>query len=220
MFEGDIPRHSGPQNHRGKRFHTKSQRHKDDTANGLPALCGTPPCQTRIIACKEIRSPLNIVIMSISPRRLAPLFAILLIGWTSTLHGLELGFYFLFPEEGKRDARMISELTKQADRWVWCYSTDKFDVGLETPGPGRRTRISVNFAQARPILEKENPKDFIVAQFDKLIMRNERTVIDDAVRDVTEKLLKVGYKRVVILGANAQGVYYLADTELISKEQK
>jgi hypothetical protein len=130
---------------------------------------------------------------------------------------LKLGFYPAHAEGDAPTADLIWKLEKSADREVWHDKAKNFDLGLGEVTGGARSPIDFKFEQIVGFLTDERHKDLIVVYFDKTVMWNEKEFISARADEVTKQMLGVGYKRVIILGAHAFGVHYVADTMLESK---
>ena len=139
--------------------------------------------------------------------------------FASSLHGqeLELGFYYIFPDAGRRQAGVIFELEAKADRRMTCDDEGNFDLGLGTIADDLRTPIPFKFPQIRYFLEQERHKEMVVVSFEKLVMAGGDEAVAKKAAEVTQQMQGVGYKRVVILGMAGSGVHYIADTNLKAK---
>lgn len=137
------------------------------------------------------------------------------------LSQIALGFYGI----GKV-FHEIFELEARADRVIWVNKEMKFDVnigGVEKAKDGdivTRSPILFDFEKIEYFLKKERHKDLLFIWFDKTIMWNKDEIIADFVSKVETMIRPVGYKRVIILGAHGNGVYFLFDTALTSVNEE
>ena len=130
----------------------------------------------------------------------------------------KLGFYPALTEDGQPADNVISSIEAKADRVVWWDIKERFDLGLGGITDGVRSPIKLSYEEIREFLKDEKHKGLIVVRFDKSVMWNENEVILERAGKVVKQMTAVGYLRVVILGAHAVGVHYIADTDLEPRE--
>ena len=131
---------------------------------------------------------------------------------------LKLGFYPAQSEGGLPSAVAIDNIEKSADRVIWYSKARDFDLGIGAVTDKSRSPIEFKFDQIKRFLADEKHKDLVVIYFDKSVMWNEKEFVRKRADEVTDQMLKVGYKRVVVLGAHSSGVHYVADTNIKTKK--
>ncbi|MDP6044891.1 MAG: hypothetical protein QGG25_04720 [Phycisphaerae bacterium] len=120
------------------------------------------------------------------------------------------GFYAV----GKPEMDQVFELEKKADRVILCNDSREFDIGLGPKKDEVVRPIYLKFDQIEQYLKREKHKDIVVVWFDKSVMQHKNDLVSQRAAEVTGLLKKVGYRRVIILGAHSQGVHYLSDSKL------
>jgi hypothetical protein len=125
---------------------------------------------------------------------------------TNVCRGIEPGFY----EAGK--AKEISEIEARADR-VLSFDADlKCDLGLGKVQDEIRDPIRLSRDEVEAFLKSERHKTILIAWCDKTIMWNDEKK-EQLFLEVKSFTAKLGYSRVVVLGAHAFGVHVIVDTK-------
>ncbi len=146
------------------------------------------------------------------------ILALLLVASQACADDLNLGFYPILADGDAATADAMWTLEKSADRVVGYDKARDFDLGLGVITGGTRSPIELKFDQIEQFLTDEKHKSLIVVYFDKTVMWDDNEFIRERADEVTKQMLKVGYKRVVILGAHSMGVHYVADSNLETKK--
>ena len=124
----------------------------------------------------------------------------------SNVVALEPGFYSVRKHE--QDVKSIFTLAEEAER-VIDYSVDGFDIGIGPVKDGVRHPKYFTLDDIIPFLESEKHKNLLVVWFDKTIMWGDQ--IEENINKLAPVFQKIGYRRIVFLGAHCCGIFYLKD---------
>jgi hypothetical protein len=116
------------------------------------------------------------------------------------------GFY-----SGKSDIQRVFDAEHKADRVVWFRANLQCDLGLGELRNGARTPLYLSRDKVEHFLKTERHRDFLVVWCDKTIMWSASK--DKLTSEVKSFVSRLGYRRVLMLGAHSMGVHVLSDTE-------
>jgi len=101
----------------------------------------------------------------------------------------------------------------QADKTINCMGTDEIDVGIGEVNQNGRTPIYFKRTQVHEFLKEQKDKNLLVIWFLKSIMVKESPERNEILDKFKTFVGDMGYKRVLIVGAAASGIYVVYDTE-------
>ncbi len=127
-------------------------------------------------------------------------------------------FYGRVPTPDPLRTEIFSVLNK-ADRTIKCIGIDEIDVGIGEVNKNGRSPIYFRRAQVHEFLKEQRGKDLLVIWFLKPIMLMETPDRDDILEKFKAFSADLGYKRVLIVGAAASGIYVVYDTESTSNNK-
>lgn len=107
----------------------------------------------------------------------------------------------------------VYNLMDEADRTIHYSGNKKYDIGLGPIRGNTRYPILLTLEELRPFLAKEKHRDFIVVYLEKFAM-TDGYEYETIAAEQTKHMQDLGYERVVVLGASAMGIHYIADTQL------
>jgi len=116
--------------------------------------------------------------------------------------------------------KQLFGLEQKADRVMWYNKSREFDLNLGPIEDDARSPVYLKFSQIEWFLQWEKHKGMVVVWFDKSVMWNEKNFIAQRAGEVTGQMKKVGYARVIILGAHSNGIHYVADSKFADAEQR
>jgi len=121
-------------------------------------------------------------------------------------------FYAHSPSSDPLRLKIFSVLG-QADKTINCMGTDEIDVGIGEVNQNGRTPIYFKRTQVHEFLKEQKDKNLLVIWFLKSIMVKESPERNEILDKFKTFVGDMGYKRVLIVGAAASGIYVVYDTE-------
>lgn len=122
-------------------------------------------------------------------------------------HALEPGFY---SANDRAKVDQVFQVSTNADRELTFNADLRCDLGLGAVRNGARTAIYLSQEEVEPFLKREKHKALIVVWCDKRIMSSKKK--ETLIAEVKTFATRLGYQRVLILGAHGAGVYVIADS--------
>ena len=133
----------------------------------------------------------------------------LLLLLANVLGAVEPGFYHSSSEDDqiKAGLKEIHRLMDTSDVSLWNHGGDAYD--FDRPEGDVRS-LPVNQLE-RYLREKPN-KDLAVIYLSKVVMAKDELNINTKGKEIETLFKEIGYKRVLILGANSFGVIVISDS--------
>lgn len=120
---------------------------------------------------------------------------------------IEPGFYSIVDDRAKADE--VFQVSAKADRELTFGSDLRCDLGLGTVREGVRTPIFLSRDEVESFLRGEKHKEILVVWCDKTIMWSDKK--ETLIAEVRKFVTRLGYQRILLLGAHASGVHVIAD---------
>jgi hypothetical protein len=106
----------------------------------------------------------------------------------------------------------IQQTASKADRTLSCRGLDDIDIGIGRMSAGIRSPLLFKREELEDFLKQEKHKDLLVVLFEKPIMWTGPKAVDETLAKFKHFTEQLGYKRVLILGANAFGTFVVDDS--------
>jgi len=133
-------------------------------------------------------------------------------------YAFEPRFYGRLPTPDPLRTEIYSTLGK-ADRTISCIGIDEIDVGIGEVNQNGRSPIYFRRTQVHEFLKEQRDKNLLVVWFLKPIMLMERPDRQEILEKFKAFVADLSYKRVLIVGAAASGIYVVYDTDLSNKDE-
>jgi len=121
--------------------------------------------------------------------------------------------------EPKDQIKAVFDTAATADRRIYCRDLDEIDVGIgeqhQTGKPYFAKVLDAKYFQRKEIhyfLESAKQKELLLVWFEKSIMWQGVDKVQSILLEFKRFVSDLGYQRVLILGAHAEGVYVVYDS--------
>jgi hypothetical protein len=125
----------------------------------------------------------------------------------------ECRFYSSVKPEDKVVMHQIWDLENTADRVIELNGIDKIDIGVGKMHGVAREPTDFTRDVLRPFFKREKHRELLVAHFHKPIMWTGPEEVKKTLTEFNDYISEFKYKRVLILGSHAFGMFVVYDSE-------